>query len=95
MCTFTSSFLERGLEREGERVSGGERELCATSMLLGQANVVRHCALAKACFALAFDSQVQCRECPLNVGPPPPPLAAAVVVAVLLLHLMYIFTIYL
>ena len=43
--------------------------MCAT-MLLGQANVVRHCALAKACFALAFDSQVQCRECPLNVGPP-------------------------
>ena len=68
-CTFTSSFLERGLERERERVSGGERVLCAT-MLLGQANVVRHCALAKACFALAFDSQVQCRECPLNVGPP-------------------------
>ena len=39
-------------------------------MLLGQANVVRHCALAKACFALAFDSQVQCRECPLKVAPP-------------------------
>ena len=53
--------------REGKW--GRERELCAT-MLLGQANVVRHCALAKACFALAFDSQVQCRECPLNVGPP-------------------------
>ena len=74
----------------------GERGSCVLLlMLLGQANVVRHCALAKACFALAFDSQVQCRECPLNVGPPPPLLAAAVVVAVLLLHLMYIFTIYL
>ena len=56
-------------------------------MLLGQANVVvRHCALAKACFALAFDSQVQCRECPLKVAPP---------AAALLLHLMYLIGIYL
>ena len=90
MCTFTSSFLERGLEREGERVSGGERELCAT-MLLGQANVVRHCALAKACFALAFDSQVQCRECPLNVGP----LLLCLLLLLLLLYCFSIWCIYL